>query len=254
MYDVRRTVWSFRTWMVVPVVCIGLVACSAGAVQRDAVCDRSAALDVAASRIGELPDGARNMNAAVLRNQLDEDIANLTAALDVAPRSISADLSAIADRLRNLYGALELLDWDPVRFVTDERLDQVLGVLASVNTRRHLARIADYLLRSCAVESAGALPPPDSIIATPPTSTSVVASPDDPIPADQNLLTAHVAMGSAIAESLKISVTVEQAECLGREADAVSLTSDNVGDGSYDKLFAPIFDKCGVSVKDRPAP
>lgn len=204
------------------------------------------------------------MKASVLRSQLDEDIANLTAALDIAPRSIAGDLSSISDRLRNLYGALELLDWDPVRFVADERLADELTTLASVNTRRHLARITDYLLTSCSIDAGGALPPPDSIVAVPVTSTSIASSADDPIPADQDLLTAHVAMGSAIAESLKVMVSVEQAECLGREADAISLGSgslgsgsdveDNVKDGNYDDLFASIFVKCGVSVPDRPAP
>ena len=259
MANPRRLASARRLLLVVSGACSVLAACSAGAVQRDAVCGRSAALDVAVSRIGELPSDVRSMNASVLRSQLDEDIANLTVALDVAPRSIAGDLSSISDRLLNLYGALELLDWDPVRFVSDERLADELTTLASVNTRRHLARITDYLLTSCSIESGGALPPPDSIVAVPVTSTSIASSADDPIPADQDLLTAHVAMGSAIAESLKVTVSVEQAECLGREADAVSVgtgsvSADNVKDGNYDSLFASIFVKCGVSVPDQPAP
>lgn len=259
MANPRRLASACRLLLVVSGSCSVLIACSAGAVQRDAVCDRSAALDVAVSRIGELPDDVRSMNTSVLRSQLDEDIANLTAALDIAPRSIAGDLSSISDRLRNLYGSLELLDWDPVRFVADERLAGELSTLASVNTRRHLARITDYLVTSCSVESGGALPPPDSIVAVPVTSTSVASSAEDPIPANQDLLTAHVAMGSAIAESMNVTVSVEQAECLGREADAISLGSgsdaaDNVNDGNYDDLFAPIFVKCGVSAPDRQAP
>lgn len=251
----RRTHGKAARFALAVFACSGiLVACSARAVQRDAVCDRSSALDLAVSRSGELADNAKNMNAAVLRNQLDEDLANLTAALDVAPNTVVDDLSALADRLRDVYGALELLDWDPVRFVSDERLDSSLGKLGTANTKRHLARINDFLLKSCAVDPVDALPPPDSIIAAPPTSTSIAVSVEDPIPGDQNLLTAHVAMGSAIAESLKISVSVDQAECLGREADDVSLASGDVNDGTYESLFRSIFITCGVNVPDRQAP
>jgi hypothetical protein len=231
---------------------IGLVACSAGAVQRDAVCERSNALDLAVARTGELSKGVKGQNPAVLRNQIDEDLANLVAALDVAPRSIAGDISTAADRLRNLYGALELVDWNASRFVSDERLAAAVEQLGSVNTRRHLARITDYVLRSCEDAGTDALPPPDSVVETPATSTSIATVGEDPVPADQNLLTAHVAMGSAIAESVGAKVTIDEAECLGREADLVSLSADQVQSGGYDQLFAPIFSKCGVSVPDRP--
>ena len=231
---------------------VGFVSCSAGAVQRDAICERSSALDVAVSRTGELSKGVKGQNAAVLRNQIDEDLANLVAALDVAPRGIAGDISTVADRLRSLYGALELADWDAARFVSDIGLGRAVETLGSVNTRRHLARITDYLLTSCEQGANEALPPPDSVVQLPPTSTSLAVVGDDPIPADQNLLTAHVAMGSAIAESVGAKVTVDEAECLGREADAVALTSDQMVAGGYDILFASIFSKCGVSVPDRP--
>ncbi len=237
-------------------MCLSLTACSAscsaGAVQRNAICERSSALDVAVARTGELSKGVKGQNAAALRNQIDEDLANLVAALDVAPRGIAGDISTVAQRLRNLYGALELVDWDTARFVSDIGLGQAVETLGSVNTRRHLARITDYLLKSCDEGANEALPPPDSVVQLPPTSTSVPVVGDDPIPADQNMLTAHVAMGSAIAESVGAKVTVDEAECLGREADAVALTSDQIVAGGYDELFASIFSKCGVTAPDQP--
>ena len=231
-----------------------LAGCSAGAVQRDAVCDRSNAIDIAVGRTGELAKGVKSVNPAALRNQMDEDLNNLVAALDVAPKRISGDLATVSDRLRDLYGALELLDWDPVRFVSDQTLALAVANLGSVNTTRHLARITDYLLTSCQDEASAALPPPDSVVQLPPTSTSIATNIEEPIPADQDLLTAHVAMGSAIAESLGLKVTVDEAECLGREADLVSLSVDQAADGNYDDLFRPIFAKCGVNVTDQPAP
>lgn len=231
-----------------------LVGCSAGAVQRDAICERSSALDIAVVRSSELSKGVKGQNAAVLQNQIDEDLANLVAALDVAPPSISGDIATIADRLRSLYGALELVDWDASRFVSDEDVANAVAQLSSVNTRRHQARITGYLLRSCDDGNSDALPPPDSIVQIPPSSTSVVAVGDDPVPVDQDLLTAHVAMGSAIADSIGATVTVDEAECLGREADAISLSAEQIEPGSYDRLFGAIFIACGVNVPDRPKP
>lgn len=246
-----------RRTLLTVLIPLGFSACSAGAVQRDAICERSAAIEIAVPRTGELPDSTRAMNAAVLRNQLDEDMSNLSAALDIAPDSIVGDLSTIIDRLRNLYGALELLDWDAARFVANDRLDTALEALDSVNTRRHLARLSDYLLRSCTQGEATGDAPPDSVIVMPSTSTSM-PSLEDPIPSDEELLTAHVAMGSAMAEAEGVEVTVEQAECLGSEADQLAIESDTDDVDTWRSKFQVslkmIFSECGVTLPDRPVP
>lgn len=234
-----------------------LAGCAAGAVERNAICERGAAIETAVQRIGELPDETKQMNAAVLRNQLDEDLTNLSAALDVAPSSIVGDLSTIGDRLRDLYAALEVLDWDAARFVSDETLDAALDRLDSVNTRRHLARLSGYLIEKCTQEAVSGSAPPDTVVAIPSTS-SVLPSTDDPIPADQDLLTAHVAMGNAMAEAQGVEVSIEEAECLGREADLLSIEADNADAATWEQRWnaatAAIFAACGVTVPDRPVP
>jgi len=236
---------------------VGLTGCAAGAVQRDAICERSVAIETAILRTGELADTTKGMNAAVLRNQLDEDLTNLGAALDVAPDSIVGDLSTIVDRLRNLYGALELLDWDSARFISDPLLDESLEALGSVNTRRHLARLSDYLIKGCTQDVAAGVAPPDSIVVLPSTSTSM-PSIEDPIPTEEKLLTAHVAMGSAIAEAEGVQVSVEQAECLGREADQLSIDADEADAEAWKRKWEVslrvIFTKCDVTLPDQPTP
>lgn len=248
---VRRL--AFSLFCLVPTVS----SCAAGAVERDAVCERSVAIETAIARTGELAGNTKAMNAAVLRNQLDEDLANLGAALDVAPGSIVGDLSTVIERLRNLYGALELLDWDAARFVSDAKLDAALEDLGSVNTRRHLARLSGFLIEECTQDVAAGSAPPDSVVAIPSTSTSLPST-NDPIPEDQDLLTAHVAMGTAIAEASGVEVTVEQAECLGREADLVAIDSDSTDSEAWktkwEFALRSVFAKCGVRVTDRPEP
>lgn len=202
--------------------------------------------------MGELAEDTKAMNAAVLRSQIDEDLANLTAALDVAPGSIVSDLSTLLARLRSLYGALEVLDWDTARFIGDERLDGALSAIGSVNTRRHLARLSGYVIEACEETLINGSIPPDTVVDTPPTSTSLPST-DDPIPSDENLLTAHVAMGTAIAEAAGVAVTVEEAECLGREADLVAIPDDidtPEWKETWNASFARIFPKCGLSVPD----
>lgn len=233
-----------------------LAACAADDAQREAVCERSVAIETAVLRVGALADETKTMNAAALRSQIDEDLANLTATLDVAPDSIVGDLSTILSRLRNLYGALEMLGWDSAQFVGDARLDDALAEIGSVNSRRHLARLSGYIIDACDEASVGGDVPPDSIVAVPPTSTSLPST-DDPIPTDEDLLTAHVAMGTAIAESAGLTVTIEQAECLGREADLVALPESLEGQpakDAWDEAFLRIFPKCGVNTPDQPTP
>lgn len=231
--------------------------CAAGAVERDAICERSVAIDTAVLRSGELASETKQMNAEVLRNQLDEDLSNLAAALDVAPKSIVSDLSTIIDRLRNLYAALEVLDWDSARFVSDKVLDDSLTILGSVNTRRHLARLSGYLIEECTQEAVSGSAPPDTIVAIPSTSTSLPST-DDLIPEDQDLLTAHVAMGTAMAEALGIEANVDQAECLGREADLMEIDADSTDaagwQSKWDVAMKMILAKCGVRASDPPTP
>ena len=236
---------------------LSLVACSAGDTQRVAICERAIAIDTAIARSGELPRETKAMNAAVLRNQLDEDMRNLTAALDIAPKSIVTDISTVLSRLRNLYGSLELLDWDAARFVSNDRLNEALADLDSVNTRRHLARLSGYLVEACEDQTLGGSVPPDTVIAVPATSTSISVV-DDPIPEEQDLLTVHVAMGTAIAEGLGIPVSIEEAECLGREADLVTVEGEDVDPADWrrrvDQAFLEIFPRCGLNAPDRPIP
>ena len=243
---------SIRFWLA-PFVLL-VVGCAAGATERDAVCERAPGIESAVGRIGELAGDVKGMNAAVLRNQLDEDLAILAAALDVAPQRIAGDLSTTLDRLRSLYGSLELLDWDAARFVGDERLASELARLGSVNTRRHLARINDYVVDACSEEKTGLTAPPDSVVATIAPSTSVAVVNDEPIPADENLLTTHVAMGTAIAESFGIEVTVKEAECLGREADLVAIDPAIADPSLWDSAYRSIFGRCGVNAQDRQEP
>lgn len=231
-------------------------ACSAGDTQRAAICERGLAIETAVLRVGALASETKTMNAAVLQSQIDEDLSNLSAALDVAPERIVGDLSTVLSRLRNLYGALELLDWDSAKFVSSEPLDEALAAIGSVNTRRHLARLSGYVIEACDETALAGSIPPDTAVQTPPTSTSLPST-EDQIPTDEDLLTAHVAMGTAIAEATGIAVSVEEAECLGREADLVSISDDADAPNwkqKWDAAFRLIFAKCGLSAPDPQEP
>ena len=231
-------------------------ACSAGDAQRAAICDRGVAIETAVLRVGVLAKETKTMNAAVLRSQIDEDLSNLTAALDVAPGNIVGDLSTVLSRLRDLYGALEILDWDAAKFIGDAQLDEALSKIGSVNTRRHLARLSGYVIEACDEATIGGVIPSDSAVETPPSSTGL-PSIEDPIPTEEDLLSAHVAMGTAIAEASGFAVSVEQAACLGREADLVSIPDDPyVPDwrDEWNEAFLEIFPKCGFTAPDRREP
>lgn len=88
-------------------------------------------------------------------------------------------------------------------------------------------------------------------------SSTGLPSIEDPIPTEEDLLSAHVAMGTAIAEASGFAVSVEQAACLGREADLVSIPDDPyVPDwrDEWNEAFLEIFPKCGFTAPDRREP
>lgn len=225
---------------------VAFAGCSAGAVQRDAVCDRGTALELAVSRTGELGDEALSLNADVLRNQIEEDIATFLVSSDVAPDSLAEDLTTMTTRLQALTLAYASVNWDQAEAAVDDGVREALDDVGGANSRRLLVRITDFLLKECETEPITDSPPPDSAVATIPPSTSVApALPERETP-DVPVSSAHIALGRVVAESRGIPIDDAKAECLGREIEAVSGAEAAQSAEEYERAYDQAFVICGV--------
>jgi hypothetical protein len=223
-----------------------LVGCSAGAVQRNAVCDRGTALELAVSRTSELGDEALSLNADVLRNQVEEDISTFLVSSDVAPDSLSGDLSTMTTRLQVLTLAYAAVNWDQAEAAVDNDVREALDDLAGANSRRLLVRITDFLLKECETEAISDSPPPDSAVVTIAPSTSIApALPDRETP-DPPISSAHIALGKVVAESRGIPIDDAKAECLGREIEAVTGAEAATTAEEFERAYDQAFVACGV--------
>lgn len=220
--------------------------CSAGAVQRDAVCERGTALELAVSRTSELADEALSLNGDVLRNQIEEDVSSFLVASDVAPESLSEDLATMTTRLQALTLAYSSVNWDQAEAAVDGDVREALDDIGGANSRRLLVRITDFLLKECETEPITDVPPPDTAVATVPPSTSIApALPERETP-DAPVSSAHVALGKVVAESRGIPIDDAQAECLGREIEAVTGAESAKTPEEFERAFDQAFVICGV--------
>lgn len=231
---------------VVALLLVAATACSAGAVQRDAVCDRGTALELAVSRTSELSDDALSLNADVLRNQIEEDVSSFLVASDVAPESLAGDLTTMTTRLQALTLAYAAVNWDQADASMNDDVREALDDIGGANSRRLLVRITDFLLKECETEPITDTPPPDTAVATIPPSTSLApALPDRETP-DPPLSSAHVALGKVVAESRGIPIDDAKAECLGREIESVTGAEAAATAEEYERAYDQAFVICGV--------
>lgn len=221
-------------------------SCSAGAIQKNALCQRSSRLDAASSNVGTMPQVFGSLTGLSLKSQLLDDLDALTVAQEVGPASLENDFAYLIRVNQSLYEVMANLSWDASVAATSLSVEKVLSEYASITTTRHIARISEYLLKNCEEEMKGNVAPPDSVVDVIPTSTSLLTPTDDRINLDPPALSENISLGLTIAESLGIEVNNDVARCLGEKAQAVSQTQTNVED--LQKAFSPIFAVCGVDV------
>jgi hypothetical protein len=214
-------------------------ACSAGAIQKDALCQRSSRLDIANSNVGNMPQAFGSYTGLSLKSQLLDDLEALTVAQEVGPTSLDKDFAYLIRVNQSLFEVMTDLSWDTSVAATNRSIDESLIEFASITTTRHIARISEYLLKNCAEDAKDNVAPPDSVVEVIPTSTSLLAPTNDP-----HVISENISLGLTIAESLGIEVSNDVARCLGEKAQAVSQTQTNVDD--MQEAFNPIFAACGV--------
>jgi len=221
-------------------------SCSAGAIQKNALCQRSSRLDAASSNVGTMPQVFGSLTGLSLKSQLLDDLDALTVAQEVGPASLENDFAYLIRVNQSLYEVMANISWDASVAATSLSVEKVLSEFASITTTRHIARISEYLLKNCEEEMKGNVAPPDSVVDVIPTSTSLLTPTDDRINLDPPALSENISLGLTIAESLGIEVNNDVARCLGEKAQAISQTQTNVED--LQKAFSPIFAVCGVDV------
>ena len=220
------------------------VSCSAGAIQKNALCERSSRLDTANNNIGNMPQSFGSYTGLSLKSQMLDDLDAMTVAKDVGPKSLEGDFAYLIRINQSLYEVMSDLSWDSSLAATNTSIEKVLSEFAVITTTRHIARISEYLLKNCVTEMQNNIAPPDSVVDVIATSTSLLSAVNDRTNLDPPADSENVSLGLTIAESLGLEVTNDVARCLGEKAQLVSQSQSTSDD--LQKAFAPIFSACGI--------
>ena len=237
-----------RFGIMVVLLSIAQLSCGVGATEKEAICSRATRIEQSVTQVSSLVTSALSMGGEALRNQLQDDVNSFLVALDVAPKSLTADLSNIVQKLQNLYIAFESVSWDTARASNDDNVARTLEVISSANSLRHLVRISDYITKNCTTESVDATPPPDSSLSSIATSTSLLTPVADRVNPDPPRKSEDIALGYTLADSLGITIDEVVAECLGRAVQSVTNADLAPTEDEYVRAFNPAFEKCGIDI------
>lgn len=224
------------------------MGCSAGAIQKNALCERASRLNTANNNTGEMPQSFGSYTGLSLKSQLLDDLDAMAVAKDIGPKSLVGDFDYLVRINQSLYEVMSNLTWDTSLAATNNSIEKVLIEFAAITTSRHIARVSEYLLENCDSDIQENFAPPDSVVEMLATSTSLLSVVNDRINLDPPAISENISLGLTIAESLGIDVSQDVARCLGEKAQSASQSQKNVDD--LQKAFAPIFSACGV---DAPA-
>ena len=107
-------------------------ACSAGAIQKDALCQRSSRLDIANSNVGNMPQAFGSYTGLSLKSQLLDDLEALTVAQEVGPTSLENDFAYLIRVNQSLFEVMTDLSWDTSIAATNQSIDESLIEFASI--------------------------------------------------------------------------------------------------------------------------
>jgi hypothetical protein len=239
----RKTVIALAAFLV-------SVAVSCGETQETrALCSHTAELESSLVATGVAIDNF----ASISPRQLQSTVAVLTGTLsiinDIAPSSVKADLEQTIRSYEELSVALQNVYWDGTVAETDQNVQNAVQNLSRNDNVDALDSLRAFVKEQCKVEISqgiNATPGDDQSIG----STSVVI---DPQP-DLNYgfdkeETAIKSYAYFIASQRGLTISEQQALCLGELMMNVALDNATVTDAVFDATLDTSLKKCSIDLK-----
>ncbi|MEI7971103.1 MAG: hypothetical protein WCI10_01015 [Actinomycetota bacterium] len=230
------------------ITCTMLVSCGE-AQETKALCSHAAELEssLVASNL------AIESLTSTSPRQLQSTIAVLTGTLsiidDVAPSTVKSDIEQTMRSYDELTVALQNVYWDGTVAQTDPNVQHAIANLSRNDNVDALSALRDFVSNQCKIEISkgiNASPGEDQSA----TQTSIVVDPQPDLNYGfDNEETAIRSYAYFIAEQRGITITADQATCLGTHMINVAQDNPSLSDAVYESTLNASFIVCGIAIK-----
>lgn len=209
------------------------------------VCGRRTSL---ASVTGVLSQGVDAIAAETSGSLRLDILANqniLAAARVDSPEGVSDAIDVVLSAYAEVENALDLVDWDLSVAATDEGVQSSIEEVTTGQALVASATVESYLFAKCGAplqSDVNQVAP-----ATLPVSTQLGTDVTDPDTAPVDGESEIVALGLLIGNSFQLTLSLDQAKCLGEKvSDVVDYSNEDSTSEQYSSQYQRAFDACGI--------
>ena len=209
------------------------------------ICGRRTSLASVTGVLSQGIDALAAETAGALRLDIIANQNILIAARSDAPQGVASSIDEVLKAYSNLEAALDAVDWDLAVAATDAGVQQEIDSVTSGSALTASTTVESYLFAKCGapMESSTDVVAP----ATLPPSTQLGTDITDPDTSTTNADSEVTALGLLIGNSFQLTLTVEEATCLGEEVSKVVDYSDDTSSSQqYAAQYQRAFDACGI--------
>ena len=209
------------------------------------VCGRRTSLASVTGVLSQGVDAIAAETSASLRLDILANQNILSAARDGAPEGVSEAIGEVLSAYADVQSALDLVDWDLSAAATDKGVQSSIEKVTTGQALVASATVESYLFAKCGAPLQSDV---DQVApVTLPVSTQLgtdVTDPDTaPVADDSEVVT----LGLLIGNSFQLTLSLEDARCLGEKvSDVVDYSNENSSSEQYASQYQRAFDACGI--------
>ena len=181
-----------------------------------------------------------------IRDSFETGLAELVALADLSPSKLIPELEIVIGAYESVRDVLADFNWDTVEFAASEEGEAKLEALAAQESGQAFARIGVDASERCKFDLEFNAETVDTIATLPQPPVPDDTTPEREIEDDEGR-SATVAMGLIIAERYELQVSDEDALCIGKGFESVTLTGMESED-QLDRFYRGLFAECEVAV------
>jgi hypothetical protein len=209
------------------------------------VCGRRTSLASVTGVLSQGLDAVAAESAGALRLDIIANQNILNAARIGAPEGVATAIDEVLRAYATVEEALDLVDWDLAVAASDAGVQQAVEVVTGGAALTASATVESYLFTNCGapLDASSDVVAPASL----PPSTQLGTDVTDPETAPPVVDSELAALGRLIGNSFQLTLSADEATCLGEEVSKVVDYSDQSSSAEqYFSQYQRAFDTCGI--------
>lgn len=209
------------------------------------VCSRRTSLASVTGVLSQGLDAVAAESSGALRLDIIANQNILNAARTGAPEGVMAAIDEVLRAYATVEGALDLVDWDLAVAASNEGVQDAVEKVTAGSALLASATVESYLFAKCGapLDASSDAVAPASLPASTQLGTDVTDPETSPLVTDSET----AALGRLIGNSFQLTLTADEATCLGVEVSKVVDYSDETSSSEqYTSQYQRAFDACGI--------